>query len=109
MRYFEDKAVDPPKRRTRGEEIAKSLADAMPLILFAARKEDICYCTENYTCNLHKGDDASDDGKDKATDISCYYLCNHVQHVCGLFGVQDGGHGDTHGYRGWHLWVPWWR
>ena len=59
MRYFDDKAVDPPKRRTRGKGRVIKVRD---------------------------------DGKDKATDISCYYLCNHVQHVCFVLGVQDGCH-----------------
>ena len=75
MRYFDDKAVDPPKRKIRGEDISKSLAEALPLILFACRE----------------GGNACDDGKDKAADISCHCLRNHVQHVCGLFGIQDDG------------------
>ena len=58
MRYFDDKAVDPPKRRTRGKGRVIKVRD---------------------------------DGKDKAADISCHCLCNHVQHVCGLFGIQDDG------------------
>ena len=59
VRYFDDKAVDPPKRRTRGKGRVIKVRD---------------------------------DGKDKAADISCYCLCNHVQHVCFVLGVQDGCH-----------------
>ena len=61
MRYFDDKAVDPPKRRTRG------------------------------TRGKGRVIKVSDDGKDKAADISCHCLRNHVQHVCGLFVIQDDG------------------
>ena len=94
MRYFDDKAVDPPKRKTRGEEIAESLADAMPIILFAARKEDVCYCTENYTCDLHEGDDEGDDKQDKTPDIHEPVHAKSDNGLCDICGY--GRDSDRH-------------
>jgi hypothetical protein len=39
VRYFDDKAVDPPKRKTRGEEIAQSLDEALIRLLKKMRND----------------------------------------------------------------------